>query len=100
MLEEIERSLLDGSLEMHYQPIVPLSDDCPVSLEALMRWQHSERGLLSPGNFQDAFADPSLRAALGMFMLERVFRDMATLRNQNTPINRVGINLTALLQKS
>ena len=94
MLEEIERSLLDGSLEMHYQPIVPLSDDCPVSLEALMRWQHSERGLLSPGNFQDAFADPSLRAALGMFMLERVFRDMATLRNQNTPINRVGINLT------
>ena len=58
------------------QPIVPLADHTPVSLEALMRWRHPQRGLLSPAGFQEGFADQQVRAAFGMYMLKKVFGDV------------------------
>jgi len=94
ILRDVERGLRIGQFEMHYQPIVPLDHDRPVSLEALMRWRHPRCGLLTPPAFQDAFTDPSLRAVLGLFMLKRVFRDMAALRDLGQPLGRVAINLT------
>ncbi|MFT3976623.1 MAG: EAL domain-containing protein [Sphingomonas bacterium] len=94
LLAEIERGLRRDAFEMHYQPIVPLNPDRPISYEALMRWRHPDRGLLSPVTFQDGFADPAARAALGLFSLERVFRDIAALCAMAVPLGRVGINLT------
>lgn len=94
LLREIEQGLQCGAFGLHYQPIVPVAADRAVSLEALMRWQHPQRGLLIPGAFQDGFLDPAMRAALGMFMLERVFRDMVEFREKNIPLHRVAINLT------
>ena len=65
MLEEIENALRDKALEIHYQPIVPMSVDSPVSLEALMRWRHPERGLLSPAIFQPEFPMSMIGFAAG-----------------------------------
>lgn len=93
LLLEIEDGLRDDAFLLHYQPIVP-SAGGPVSLEALMRWRHPQRGLLAPGAFQEGFADPAIRAALGMFMLERVFQDLARLRAACLPLRRVAMNLT------
>lgn len=94
LLLEIEDGLRLDAFELHYQPIVPVAADRLLSLEALMRWRHPTRGLLSPGAFQEGFADPAIRAALGMFMLERVFKDMVGFADACVPIGRVAINLT------
>ncbi len=94
LLIEIEDGLRQDAFELHYQPIVPVSVDRLPSLEALMRWRHPTKGLLSPGAFQDGFADPAVRAALGLFMLERVFHDMADFADRCVPIGRIAINLT------
>ena len=82
LLRDIENGLRLDMFELHYQPIVPARGDGPVSLEALMRWRHPQRGLLAPGDFDCGFSDPGIRAALGLFMLERAFKDVAAFASQ------------------
>jgi len=94
LLAEIENGLRLEAFELHYQPIVPIASDQDVSLEALMRWRHPERGLLTPESFLGGLLDPGIRAEFGMFMLEKVFRDAASLRENNTKIRRIAMNLT------
>ena len=94
LLAEIENGLRGQEFEFHYQPIVRLKPDADVALEALMRWRHPQRGLLTPAAFREGFSDHQVRAALGMYMLERVFRDTARFHAANLPIGRVAINLT------
>jgi diguanylate cyclase (GGDEF)-like protein len=49
--EDLARALERGELRVHYQPIVRLADGAPVAHEALVRWEHPERGLLGPQAF-------------------------------------------------
>ncbi len=93
-VEEIEDGLQRGELELHYQPIIPVAADGRVSLEALMRWRHPRRGLLTPAHFAEGFEDAALRAALGMFMLDRAFKDARTLLERGVPLRRLAMNLT------
>ena len=93
LLVEIEDGLRRDSFLLHYQPIVPRNGG-PISLEALMRWRHPQRGLLTPGAFEEGFSDPAVRAALGLFMLERVFQDLSRSPARDLPLGRVAMNLT------
>ena len=94
MLAEIEEGLHHEAFELHYQPIVPLAPGRKISLEALMRWRHPERGLLMPASFQEAFDDQQVRCALGMYMLERAFRDFVRFRDGGLSLARMSLNLT------
>ena len=94
LLRDIENGLRLDMFELHYQHIVPARGDGPVSLEALMRWRHPQRGLLAPGDFDYGFSDPGIRAALGLFMLERAFKDVAAFAGQGMALCRVAVNLT------
>jgi diguanylate cyclase (GGDEF)-like protein len=51
LFSEMRRALVDDELEMFYQPTVHLADHRPVGLEALVRWRHPRRGLLTPTDF-------------------------------------------------
>jgi diguanylate cyclase (GGDEF)-like protein len=51
LLGELRRALDHGELVLHYQPKVRISDGALVGAEALVRWQHPERGLILPGDF-------------------------------------------------
>ena len=77
-LAEIEDGLRQNTFELHYQPIVSLTVERAPSLEALMRWRHPDRGLLLPAAFRKGFAEPRIRAAFGMYMLDRVFEDLVS----------------------
>ena len=93
LLVEIEDGLRRDSFLLHYQPIVARNGG-PISLEALMRWRHPQRGLLTPGAFEEGFSDPAVRAALGLFMLERVFQDFSRSPARDLPLGRIAMNLT------
>lgn len=93
-LLEIEEGLRQNAFELHYQPVIHSAYPESTSVEALMRWRHPQQGLLMPGSFQEAFTDPALRATLGLYMLECVFRDVEKLCRDRVRIRRVGINLT------
>jgi diguanylate cyclase (GGDEF)-like protein len=51
---EFPRAIREGQLRLHYQPEYELSSGRVVAFEALLRWQHPHRGLLSPGEFLEA----------------------------------------------
>jgi EAL domain-containing protein (putative c-di-GMP-specific phosphodiesterase class I) len=95
LLAEIEVGLRQNAFELHYQPIVSLTLDRVPSLEALMRWRHPDRGLLLPAAFKKGFAAPRVRAAFGMYMLDRVFDDVVSFQEQGLALDRVAINLTS-----
>ncbi|HUR86068.1 MAG TPA: EAL domain-containing protein [Solirubrobacteraceae bacterium] len=61
----LRRALTDGELVLHYQPIVDLADGRIAAVEALVRWQHPDHGLLAPTQFLAAAEASGLAVPLG-----------------------------------
>ena len=65
----LRRALTDGELRLHYQPILDLSSGAIVAVEAFVRWQHPEHGLLEPAQFLAAADATGLAVSLGAEIL-------------------------------
>ena len=70
----LRQALTRGDLVVHWQPVFDLTADRIVGMEALIRWQHEERGLLLPADFLGAAMIAGLDAPLGGFVLETACR--------------------------
>ena len=66
---ELRRAITDGSLEIYYQPVVNIEDGKISSCEALLRWRHPERGMISPAEFIPIAEDSGLINQLGLWVL-------------------------------
>jgi diguanylate cyclase (GGDEF)-like protein/PAS domain S-box-containing protein len=78
----LHRAVARREFRVFYQPILSLHDGLCVGAEALVRWQHPERGLLAPREFLDAAEDTGLIVDLGALVLEEACRQsMAWRRN-------------------
>ncbi len=77
---DLRRALAAGEFELHYQPIVRLVDFETVALEALLRWRHPDRGLLTPVAFLGAARDARLLPQIGAWVVDRACAQLATWR--------------------
>jgi len=86
-----------NELSAHYQPIVELSSDRLVALEALARWHHPEMGAIPPGRFVDVAEHTGLSARLDFWTMAQAFRDYAGLVADQViaPETRISVNLAA-----
>jgi diguanylate cyclase (GGDEF)-like protein/PAS domain S-box-containing protein len=75
---EIRRGLVANEFVVHYQPIVTLADRRVVGHEALVRWQHPTRGLVSPADFLSTAEDSGLIVGIGQHVLDQVCALLAT----------------------
>jgi diguanylate cyclase (GGDEF)-like protein len=75
---ELRRALALHQFELHYQPQMHLADRRIVGCEALLRWRHPERGLLSPDAFLPAAEEIGLIVPLGEWVLRTACRDAAS----------------------
>jgi len=71
MEPQLRRALANGELTVEYQPIVDVQTSVPVGFEALARWNHPERGLVSPHEFIPVAEEAGLIGALDEFVLRR-----------------------------
>ena len=77
---ELERAVSDEELSVVYQPVVSLADCRPVALEALVRWNHPERGMVPPSEFIAFAEETGAVVEIGAIVLERVVEEAARLR--------------------
>ena len=75
--EELRRALDDRQLDVFYQPIIRLVDDTIAGFEALLRWHHPVKGLISPADFIAHSEASGLIVSMGRFALERAAHDLA-----------------------
>ena len=66
MQHDLRRALENGELVLHFQPVVDLATRSVVGHEALVRWEHPERGLLLPGSFLEVASEAGLAVPLGL----------------------------------
>ncbi len=74
---EIAHAVESGQLVLHFQPTVDLASGAVVGLEALVRWQHPERGLLLPGAFLPTAEETGLGPAVGAAVLAQAVAFLA-----------------------
>ncbi|WP_212992513.1 putative bifunctional diguanylate cyclase/phosphodiesterase [Actinoplanes auranticolor] len=91
---DLRRALDAGEFEVHYQPIVDLDGERTVGVEALVRWNHPERGLLPPVAFLDLAETLGLLPRLGGWVLEEACRQAAVWQVQE-PGFELNVNLSA-----
>src|SRR5690606_32155762 len=81
---------------VHYQPQVHVRSGAIVGLEALIRWQHPNRGLLPPMEFVPLAEESGLIVPIGDWLLESACAELAAWRRAGLPAVRLAVNLSAL----
>jgi diguanylate cyclase (GGDEF)-like protein len=96
-LENMLKSALElNQFVLHYQPKVDLRTGQIVGAEALIRWQHPDRGLISPMDFIPLAEETGLIVQIGEWVIRTVCAQQATWRRDGIPILPVALNLSAL----
>lgn len=70
MEQEIDRGIAEREFELHYQPIINVASGRTAGFEALMRWRHPRKGLVSPGQFIDVAEQSGQIVGMGHWALE------------------------------
>ncbi|ALS96836.1 putative bifunctional diguanylate cyclase/phosphodiesterase [Lacimicrobium alkaliphilum] len=95
LLSQLQRAIKNDEFCLYFQPLYRLSDDTLVGAEALLRWQHPERGLLAPGQFLFMLEEHGLMADVGNWVLQQGCAQMAHWLQQGHKHVRLSINLAA-----
>jgi diguanylate cyclase (GGDEF)-like protein/PAS domain S-box-containing protein len=78
MEQDLRQALVNGGFEIHYQPLVHLGRNEVSGCEALLRWRHPERGMISPAEFIPVAEDTGLITELGDWVLRTACAEAAT----------------------
>ncbi|MCP3379307.1 MULTISPECIES: EAL domain-containing protein [unclassified Bradyrhizobium] len=75
---DLRQALARGEFEVHYQPLVDLSANVVNGCEALLRWRHPERGMVSPADFIPVAEDTGLIGEIGEWVLKQACTEAAS----------------------
>lgn len=91
---EIRRGIRDNQFEVYYQPQVNALDGRIIGVEALLRWNHPERGLLTPAFFLAVAEESALMIELGDWVVEAALSDVKAWRNAGLDAGKLAVNFS------
>ncbi|MGG6258644.1 EAL domain-containing protein [Stutzerimonas stutzeri] len=91
---QLRKALEVGQLEVFYQPRLSLADDSLEAAEALVRWRHPQRGLVTPADFIPLAEETGLIIPLGEFVLREACRQARRWQQEGLADIRVSVNLS------
>jgi diguanylate cyclase (GGDEF)-like protein/PAS domain S-box-containing protein len=91
----LRKAVNEAQLRLHYQPEFSLTDGSVIGVEALVRWQDPERGLVYPGSFIPLAEESRLILPIGDWVLRTACTQMRAWRDEKLPIPRIAVNLSA-----
>lgn len=94
LVSEIDGALERGEFKTYYQPVVDAMTGEIVSAEALIRWKHAERGMISPGQFIPIFEKEGLITKIDSFMVKRALEFNIARLQQGKKVVPFAINLS------
>jgi Amt family ammonium transporter len=90
---ELKNAVEMRQFRIYYQPIVNLADQRLMSFEALLRWQHPERGLISPMKFLEVAEDTGLLVSIGRWLISEICQQLRAWQIKRIAIDRVRISV-------
>ncbi|MBN2428198.1 MAG: EAL domain-containing protein [Deltaproteobacteria bacterium] len=91
----LREALKNDELILHYQPKVDMQSGSVLGCEALVRWQHPQKGLIPPDHFIPVAEESGLILPLGAWVLKEACRQARTWKNTNLAPGRISINVSA-----
>ena len=91
---QLQHALEVGEFELHYQPIVSLPEGRMVGVEALLRWQNAELGVISPAEFIPVAESTGIIVPIGAWVLETACRQVKEWQEAGWSNLRVAVNLS------
>jgi diguanylate cyclase (GGDEF)-like protein len=95
MENELRKAIEYGELELHYQPKVDLRSGLLCGAEALVRWRHPQRGVVSPGDFIPLAEESGLIIPLGQWVLRSACRQIREWYGAGLKAPRISINVSS-----
>lgn len=93
--QELRVALKRGEFLLHYQPQICAADGSLIGLEALVRWQHPQKGMISPLKFIPVAEEIGLIEVLGAWVLNEACRQFAAWKAIGVNARRIAVNLSA-----
>ncbi|MEO8103513.1 MAG: EAL domain-containing protein [Betaproteobacteria bacterium] len=94
--QDLRRALKAQQFLLHYQPQVDIRTGRITGAEALIRWQHPQRGIVSPGQFISIAEERGLIADIGDWVLRETCRQNKEWQSAGLPIVAMAVNLSAI----
>ncbi|QJD59682.1 EAL domain-containing protein [Pseudomonas sp. gcc21] len=91
---QLRKALVDAQLVVYYQPKLDLASDQITAAEALVRWQHPQRGLLLPGQFIEMAEETGMIVTLGELVLRQACAQASHWYHQGPVPVRIAVNLS------
>jgi diguanylate cyclase (GGDEF)-like protein len=91
----LQHAVKNNELRLHYQPKVDAASGRLLGMEALIRWMHPERGMLSPAEFIPIAEDTGVIVTIGRWALYEACRQNAAWQRAGLPPLRVAVNFSA-----
>ena len=97
LLADLHHAVARGQLRLHYQPVLTLDGERIAGVEALVRWQHPERGLVPPDTFIRVAEDRGLIVDIGTWVLREACRQAALWADAglNSESRYIAVNISA-----
>lgn len=92
--DELRKAIKNSQLEVYYQPQINLASGAIVSAEALLRWQHADRGFIPPDEFIPLAEKSQLIGPIGEWVLRQVCFDMKAWRDAGLNVTTVSLNVS------